>query len=103
MNRIRKIATSVVFAAFAAVLMTAPTFAQTPSSSSTGAPQPFAVPPKVEPGFCAPWHSCVAKAVGAAFVLYLLATAGMFMYQRRGFNKIEPKQGHPRGVPVQKK
>lgn len=101
MSGIRKIAAAVVFGAFAAALMVTPTFAQTPSPS--GPPQPFAPPPPAEPGLCAPWHSCVAKAVGAAFLLYLLATAAVFMYQRRGFDKIEPKQGHPRGVPVQKK
>jgi len=49
-------------------------------------------------GLCAPWHHCVAYGVLAIIVLYLLATAGMYALQRRGFDKVEHRQGNPEGV-----
>jgi hypothetical protein len=35
-------------------------------------------------------------------VLYILLTAGMYALQRRGFDKVEHRQGNPDGVPTKK-
>jgi hypothetical protein len=61
------------------------------------------ISPKPKPGgYCAPWHHCVAYLTLGVVVLYLLLTAGMYGLQRRGFNKVEHRQGNPEGVPTNK-
>ena len=79
-------------ASFGLVLVLAtPAFAQvTPSA-----------PPK-KGGYCAPWHHCIAYLTLGVVVLYLLMTAGMYALQRRGFDKVEHRQGNPDGVPTNK-
>src|SRR5258706_15690762 len=105
MTQCRKLLTPAFYGVFAALPRFPPSFPQPPTPPPPAAfpPVPIAPVPVSKPGICAPWHRCVAEAVGVAFLLYLLATAAMFAYQRRGFDKIEPRQGSPRGVPVQKK
>lgn len=86
-------------------LSVAPAGAQTssPSPKNTGAAAtPIAPTPEPKPGYCAPWYRCAAFGMGALVVLYLLATAAAFGYQRRGFDRIEHQQGHPEGVPTKK-
>ena len=58
--------------------------------------------PKPKPGICAPWHRCVAEALIVAVVGYVLMTAAMYAYQRRGFSNVEHKQGNPDGVPTKR-
>lgn len=60
----------------------------TPSPTSTG----------VEKGFCAPWHHCLALGGLSLAGLVVLALAAGYLVQRRGFDKIEHRQGNPEGV-----
>lgn len=54
--------------------------------------------PAVEPGICAPWHRCLAMGT-LGLALIAIAVLGLgFMIQRKGFNKIEHRQGSPDGV-----
>jgi hypothetical protein len=104
MRNLKQIMLALVFGALAAVLLAAPAVAGGAASPSpTFPPVPIAPIPAGKPGICAPWHKCIAEGVGAAFIFYLIATAAMFLYQRKGFDTLRPKQGNPRGVPVQKK
>lgn len=79
-----------IFSAFAVGLLAAPAYAQTPSPSPKG-------------GICAPWHHCVAEAFMAAVVLYLAFVGIGYMIQRKGFDKVEHRQGNPDGIPVEKR
>jgi hypothetical protein len=76
-------------------LLGTPAFGQSPSPSPTGSAA-------VTKGVCAPWHRCAALGilgiVGLATLFFLLGYA----IQRRGFDKLEHRQGSPDGVPVQK-
>jgi hypothetical protein len=88
MGRLRAIVRASIAAAGIVLAIATPAFAQV-----TTAPTP-------KPGLCAPWHHCVAYGVLAIVVLYLLMTAAMYAFQRRGFDKVEHKQGNPEGVPT---
>lgn len=84
------------------VLVTAQTaLAQAPStspSSSAGATGTAAA--EVAKGVCAPWHRCLAMgALGLAVLTVLMIGLG-WMIQRRGFDKVEHKQGNPEGVRI---
>jgi hypothetical protein len=105
MRKFKQMLLSLVFGALAAVLLAAPAMAGGAAASPvpTFPPVPIAPVPPGKPGICAPWHKCIAEGVGAVFIFYLIAMAGMYLYQRKGFDSLQPKQGNPRGVPVQKK
>lgn len=51
-------------------------------------------------GICAPWHRCLAY---GGLGLAIIGTLGLFLgylVQRRGFDKLEHRQGNPEGVPA---
>jgi len=58
-------------------------------------------PPVPDKGFCAPWHRCLAFGGLGIAVLAILALGVGFLIQRRGFDKIEHRQGNPDGVDVE--
>lgn len=88
MGRIRALIRASIAAAGLVLVLTTPAFAQaSPSPSPKG-------------GLCAPWHHCLGYLVGGVVILYLVLTAGMYAFQRRGFNKVEHRQGNPEGVPT---
>lgn len=89
MGRFRAFVRAAIAAGGLVLLLATPAFAQTPS-------------PAAKPGYCAPWHHCVAYLTLGVVVLYLLLTAGMYALQRRGFDKVEHRQGNPEGVPTKK-
>ena len=74
-----------VAAAGLVLALTSPAFAQSPSPTQKG-------------GYCAPWHHCLAYLTLGIVGLYLLFVGGMFVFQRRGFDRVEHRQGHPEGV-----
>jgi len=88
MGRFRALIRASIAAAGLVLVLTTPAFAQV-------SPSP---PPKG--GYCAPWHHCLAYLTLGVVLLYLLLTAGMYAWQRRGFNKVEHRQGNPEGVPT---
>lgn len=59
-------------------------------------------PPVVDKGVCAPWHRCLAFGTMGLAVVAILGLGLGFMLQRRGFDKIEHRQGSPDGVEVEK-
>ena len=79
-----------IAAAGLVLLLATPAFAQVSSS------------PSPKGGLCPPWHRCVAYLTLGVVVLYILLTAGMYALQRRGFDKVEHRQGNPEGVPTKK-
>lgn len=89
MRRMRTLVRSAGIGSVLFFLLATPAFGQSPS-------------PSVEAGFCAPWHRCAAigilGVVGLATLFFLLGYA----IQRRGFDKLEHRQGSPDGVPVGK-
>jgi hypothetical protein len=90
MGRFRAFVRASIAAAGLVLLLATPAFAQvTPSPAAKG-------------GLCAPWHRCVAYLTLGVVVLYILLTAGMYALQRRGFDKVEHRQGNPDGVPTKK-
>jgi len=103
MRFLQRCAAAALAGLFAAMLLISPAIAQTATPSPAFPPIPIAPVPAEKPGICAPWHKCIAEGTLVAVGLYLFATAGMYMIQRRGFDSIQPRQGNPRGVPVQKK
>jgi hypothetical protein len=90
MGRIRALLRALIAAGGLVLVLTTPAFAQAPSS------------PPAKGGYCAPWHHCLAYLTLGIVVLYLLLTVGMYAWQRRGFNKVEHRQGNPEGVPTNK-
>jgi hypothetical protein len=90
MGRFRAFVRASIAAAGLVLLLATPAFAQV-----TGSPAP-------KGGLCAPWHRCVAYLTLGVVVLYILLTAGMYALQRRGFDKVEHRQGNPDGVPTKK-
>lgn len=53
---------------------------------------------EVAKGFCAPWHRCLAMgSLGLAVLIVLVFGLG-FLIQRRGFDRIEHRQGNPEGI-----
>jgi hypothetical protein len=75
------------------ILVTAQaTFAQTPQPSAS----PSAT--AVAKGICAPWHRCLALGTMAITVLLILVLGVGYLVQRRGFDKIEHRQGNPEGI-----
>lgn len=58
---------------------------------------------EAEPGgYCAPWHRCIAYlGLGMAGVTVLMFGLG-FVFQSRGFDRLEHKQGNPEGVSTSK-
>ncbi|MGZ4104612.1 MAG: hypothetical protein ACXVQY_03085 [Actinomycetota bacterium] len=90
MGRFRAFVRAAIAAGGLVLVVATPAFAQTPSA------------PPAKPGYCAPWHHCVAYLTLGIVVLYLLLTAGMYALQRRGFDKVEHRQGNPEGVPTKK-
>jgi hypothetical protein len=90
MRPLRALIRSAVFSFVLLALTAGPSFAQlTPS-------------PKASPGLCAPWHKCLAQGFMLLVVLYVLMMGAMYMWQRRGFDKLEHKQGNPEGVPAKR-
>jgi hypothetical protein len=86
MGRLRALVRASIAALGIVLAVATPAFAQlTPAPVKKG-------------GLCAPWHECVAYGVLAIVVLYLLMTAAMYAFQRRGFDKVEHRQGNPEGV-----
>ena len=79
-----------IAAAGLVLLLATPAFAQVSSS------------PPAKGGLCPPWHKCVAYLTLGIVVLYILLTAGMYALQRRGFDKVEHRQGNPEGVQTKK-
>jgi hypothetical protein len=90
MGRFRALVRASIAAGGVVLAVATPAFAQVSTPST----------PK--PGLCAPWHHCVAYLTLGVVVLYLLLTAGMYAFQRRGFDKVEHRQGNPEGVPAKK-
>lgn len=90
MRSLKILLRSMLFSGLAVALLAVPAWAQTPSAKPKG-------------GLCAPWHSCVAKAFLGMIVLYILFVALGYMIQRKGFDKVEHRQGSPDGVSVDKK
>lgn len=92
MTRLACLIRAMIVAGAATLLVAVPAYAANP------------IAPKPAPagGLCAPWHVCVAEASIAVLGLYMLFTAGMYLFQRRGFDTVEHKQGHPEGVPVKR-
>ena len=88
MGRIRALVRASIAAAGLVLVLTTPAFAQVTSS------------PPAKGGYCAPWHHCLAYLTLGVVALYLLLTAAMYAWQRRGFNKVEHRQGNPEGVPT---
>jgi hypothetical protein len=103
MTYLRRFFLATFFGLFLTLLLITPATAGGPAASPSAPPPPIAPVPVPKPGICAPWHKCVAGGALATVVLYLIATGGMYMIQRKGFDTLEPRQGSPRGVPVQKK
>jgi hypothetical protein len=89
MGRFRALLRASIASAGIVLAIATPAFAQTPA-------------PAPKPGYCAPWHHCIAYFTLGVVVLYLLLTAGMYAFQRRGFDKVEHRQGNPEGVPTKK-
>lgn len=88
MRPLRALIRSLLFAAASVVMLAAPAHAQSPSPSPGG--------------LCAPWHRCVAGGLMLAMIGFV-ALAGLgFLLQRRGFDKVQHRQGSPDGVPVNK-
>ena len=81
---------SAIVSVFAVGLFAAPAYAQSPA-------------PVIKGGLCAPWHHCVAEAFMGMVVLYLAFVGIGYLIQRKGFDKVEHRQGSPDGVPVDKK
>ncbi|MFP5225016.1 MAG: hypothetical protein ACLGH3_05625 [Actinomycetota bacterium] len=52
------------------------------------------------PGICAPWHRCLAIGGVGMVALAILALLVGYLIQRRGFDKVEHRQGNPEGVRV---
>lgn len=52
-------------------------------------------------GVCAPWHRCLAFGGLAIAVLGVLGLFLGYLIQRRGFARLEHRQGNPEGVPVE--
>jgi len=74
-------------------LVTAQTaLAQDPS------PEASPTPEAVAKGICAPWHRCLAMgALGLTALLVVVFGIG-YLVQRRGFEKLEHRQGNPEGI-----
>ncbi len=89
MTRIRTFITAIAFGAMFLIFAN-PAFAQPKA------------PPKAKPGICAPWHRCFAEASIVLIVGFVLFTAAMYAFQRRGFSNVEHKQGNPDGVPIKR-
>ena len=87
MGRFRALIRALIAAGGVVLAIATPAFAQTTA-------------PVKKPGYCAPWHHCIAYAIMGVVVLYVLLTAGMYAFQRRGFDKVEHRQGNPDGVPT---
>ena len=85
MGRLKSLVRASIAAGGMVLLFAAPAFAQ-------------AATPVKKGGYCAPWHRCVAYGVMGIIVLYLLMTAAMYAFQRRGFDKVEHRQGNPEGI-----
>jgi hypothetical protein len=90
MRRFRAFVRASIAAFGLVIVLVTPAFAQVTGS------------PAAKPGLCAPWHRCVAYLTLGVVVLYVLLTAGMYALQRRGFDKVEHRQGNPEGVPTKK-
>ena len=90
MRQVRALIRAAIFGGVTAFLLSSPALAATTTPSAA---------PKGK-GLCPPWHSCVAKGLLALVVLYCVMVGGMYLYQRRGFGKLEHRQGNPDGVPV---
>lgn len=90
MPRVRCLLRAAVLALVAVALVASPVMAQ--PKEAPGQP----------PGLCAPWHKCLAQASLGLVVLYLLFLGAMYMIQRRGFDKVEHRQGNPDGVPTKR-
>jgi hypothetical protein len=91
MGRLRAFVRAAIASFGLVLVLTTPAFAQVQLS-----------PPPKKGGYCAPWHHCVAYLTLGVVALYLLLTAGMYAFQRRGFDKVEHRQGNPEGVPTKK-
>jgi hypothetical protein len=89
MGRVGAFVRAAIAAAGLVLALATPAFAQSPSPAPKG-------------GLCAPWHHCLAYLTLGLVVLYLLLTAGMYVFQRRGFDNVEHRQGNPEGVPTKK-
>lgn len=84
------------------VLVTAQTaLAQSPNpSASASASTSASSSPEVAAGVCAPWHRCLAMgAMGLTVIIVLVFTLG-YLIQRKGFDKVEHRQGNPEGIKV---
>jgi hypothetical protein len=81
---------AMVVAALAIGLLAAPAYAQSPSPSAKG-------------GLCAPWSHCLAGLFMILTILFVAFVGLGYLIQRRGFDKVEHRQGSPDGVPVDKK
>lgn len=49
-------------------------------------------------GVCAPWHRCLAFGGLGIAVLGVLGLFIGYLIQRRGFSRVEHRQGNPEGV-----
>jgi hypothetical protein len=56
--------------------------------------------PADAPGVCAPWHRCLAIGGVGMVALGILGLLIGYMIQRRGFDKVEHRQGNPEGVRI---
>jgi hypothetical protein len=75
--------------------------AQTPSVTPSGdAGNGAGAATEVAKGFCAPWHRCLAMGTLGLALLTILAMLLGYLIQRRGFEKVEHRQGNPEGVRV---
>ena len=83
----RRLLRAAIFGAFF-LLMTATAFAQTPEAGP-------------EPGLCAPWHRCLAFGLLAMTLLACAAWGAGYAIQRKGFDKLQHRQGTPGGVKVE--
>lgn len=70
--------------------------------SGTAFAQGLEPPPAPAKGFCAPWHKCLAIATLGMAVLGCAALFLGYLLQRRGFDRIEHRQGNPEGVNVER-
>lgn len=89
-----------VFVPLVLFLVTAQTaLAQTPSTTPSAGGGNGAEPAaEVAKGVCAPWHRCLAMGALGLTILTILMIGIGYLIQRRGFDKIEHRQGNPEGV-----